>query len=153
MSEIANSCLYMSHETFTPPKGNGARTEIESLKLVFGEEASKIIIANTKGLTAHPMGVSFEDVAVVKALQRGKIPPVANLQSPEFENVRFSKGEEYIVDYAIRFAAGFGSQLVFLLFKNLKFKDHFTSDYEKWLHTLGEGKLESMGKTLIYRRN
>ncbi|MHA2502138.1 MAG: beta-ketoacyl synthase N-terminal-like domain-containing protein [Candidatus Kariarchaeaceae archaeon] len=148
ISEIS-SCLYMSHETFTPPQGNGARTEIEALIEVFGQRISEITIGNTKGLTAHPMGVSIEDIATVKALQYGKLPPVANLETPEFD-LKFSRGEKETFQYAIRFAAGFGSQLVYLLLRNLHVKDRVTHRFSEWLSKNGlNSELEFQGKTLI----
>lgn len=149
VADIAQSCLYMSHETFTPPKGNAAKTEIEALSSVFEEHLNEIIISNTKGLTAHPMGVSFEDVATVKALELGKIPPVVNLENPEFENIRFSRGENQLVDYAIRFAAGFGSQLVYILLKNRKYPQRTTDKYLSWIEAINPMGTELMGKTLV----
>ena len=44
------------------------------------ESASEIVVANTKGFTGHPMGAGIEDGVVVKALQYGVVPPLANLQ-------------------------------------------------------------------------
>ena len=40
----------------------------------------RIVVANTKGFTGHPMGVGIEDVVAVKALETGIVPPVANFK-------------------------------------------------------------------------
>ena len=47
--------------------------------------ADQIVIANTKGLTGHPMGVGIEDVVAVKALETALVPPVPNVQHTDPE--------------------------------------------------------------------
>ena len=77
------------------------------------------MVLNTKGFTGHPMGVSFEDVTAVEALFRGVVPPIANLkqQDPHLgSDLRLSPGGPYQAKYALRFAAGFGSQVSFALY-------------------------------------
>jgi 3-oxoacyl-(acyl-carrier-protein) synthase len=76
------------------------------------------MITNTKGFTGHPMGVSFEDVAAIQGLRVGKIPPVANFKQHDpnlnqGQPLRLSSGGIFVHRYALRFAAGFGSQLAF----------------------------------------
>ena len=68
--------MFMSHETYTPAKGGSAAAEIESLRRAFGENASKVVVTNTKGFTGHPMGAGIEDAIVLKALQYGRVPPI-----------------------------------------------------------------------------
>ena len=55
--------VFVSHETYTPARGGSAAAEIHALRQVFGDDADRIVIANTKGFTGHPMGVGLEDVA------------------------------------------------------------------------------------------
>jgi 3-oxoacyl-(acyl-carrier-protein) synthase len=148
--QISNSCVYYSHETYTPPRGNAARAEIEALKNSFGKGAQNIIITNTKGMTAHPMGVGIEDVLLVRSLEQGKIPPVMNLETPEFSEMRYSKGESIECEYGLRFAAGFGSQFVYLLFRNLHEQAKYSDQYEEWLQEIGTGKTRGyLGKTFV----
>src|SRR5690606_11316287 len=59
--------------------------EIAALRRAFGEASSRVSIANTKGYTGHPMGAGIEDTVVVKCLQYGIVPPVANLAEPDEE--------------------------------------------------------------------
>ena len=71
------------------------------------------MIANTKGFTGHAMGVGIEDVVAVKALETGIVPPVANFREPDPElgPLNLSQGRRLPGRYALRLAAGFGSQI------------------------------------------
>ena len=75
-------------------------------------------ILNTKGFTGHPMGVSFEDVAAVEVLLRQVVPPVPNYKQRDdyLGDIKISTGGAYACRYALRFAAGFGSQVAFALY-------------------------------------
>ena len=89
------------------------------MRKVFGVDLSNLLIVNTKGLTGHPMGVSFEDVVAAEVLCTGKVPPVANLKEPDpylGSDLKYSKGGNYNCKYALRFAAGFGSQIAIALY-------------------------------------
>ncbi|OQR91993.1 hydroxymethylglutaryl-CoA synthase, partial [Thraustotheca clavata] len=123
---IAAQGVYYSHETGThaTPSKSCAFSEIYALRSAFGEAGLKsLVIANTKGYMGHPMGVSFEDVVAVEGLKRGMIPPVVNFRFHD-ENLsstplRLSQGGAYPdVKYALRFAAGFGSQVAFTLYSS-----------------------------------
>eukprot|EP00301_Raphidiophrys_heterophryoidea_P016026 c2513_g1_i2.p1 GENE.c2513_g1_i2~~c2513_g1_i2.p1 ORF type:complete len:749 (-),score=219.71 c2513_g1_i2:226-2472(-) len=118
--DIATHGIYLSHETMTnaSPEAACATNEIQALRECFGEDMEKMVIVNTKAMTGHPMGVSFEDVVAAEALRSQRVPPVVNLECPEpiLGNLRFSKGGHCEAKYALRFAAGFGSQVVFVLF-------------------------------------
>ena len=110
---IAPELVFVSHETYTPARGGSAAAEVESLRAVFGAAADKIVVANTKGFTGHPMGVGIEDVVAVKALETGIVPPVPNFKEvdPDLGMLNLSKGGIYPIRYALRLAAGFGSQI------------------------------------------
>ncbi len=114
---IAPATVFVSHETYTPARGGSASAEIFALRRVFGADADRLVIANTKGFTGHPMAVGLEDVVAVKSLETGIVPPVANHREtdPELGPLNLSKGGSYPVDYALRLAAGFGSQISMLL--------------------------------------
>ena len=118
-SEMASELLFVSHETYTPARGGSAAAEIHALREVFGDDAERIVIANTKGFTGHPMGVGIEDVLAVKALETGVVPPVPNFRDPDPElgMLNLSHGGAYPVRYALRLAAGFGSQISMLLLR------------------------------------
>ncbi len=137
-TELAERAFFMSHETYTPARGGSSAAEIDAIKHAFADDADKVLIANTKGYTGHPMGASLEDVVAIKALQRRDIPAIANLTDidPAFAGLRFSRGEKAPVDYAIHFAAGFGSQVTMAVFKRRAEHEERLADaaiYEAWL--------------------
>ena len=109
----------MSHETYTPARGGSASAEINALRRVFGPAADSIVIANTKGFTGHAMGAGIEEVVAVKALETGIVPPVPNFREidPELGSLNLSRGGAYPVTYALRLAAGFGSQIAMTLLR------------------------------------
>jgi acyl transferase domain-containing protein/acyl carrier protein len=116
---IAPETVFVSHETYTPARGGSAAAEIYALKQVFGSGADQIVIANTKGVTGHPMGVGVEDIVAIKALETGLVPPVPNFREidPELGQLNLSRGGSYPVRYALRLAAGFGSQISLMLLR------------------------------------
>jgi acyl transferase domain-containing protein len=112
-AELAPETVFVSHETYTPARGGSASAEVHALRRVFGSAADRIVMANTKGFTGHPMGVGIEDVVAVRSLETGLVPPVANFKEvdPELGILNLSRGGSYPVRYALRLAAGFGSQI------------------------------------------
>jgi malonyl CoA-acyl carrier protein transacylase len=153
--EIADSCMFMSHETYTPARGGSASAEINSIRETFGSKADQIIVANTKGFTGHPMGAGIEDAIAIKAIEYGIIPPIANFKEPDesLGNLRLSRGERKDVDFAFRIAAGFGSQLAFALYKKAFSGQRKTGAYNQWLMSIGgsESDLIMVGKSLRLR--
>ena len=115
--EIADKMVFISHETYTPARGGSAAAEINALRGAFGADAGKIVIANTKGFTGHAMGAGIEDVVAIKALETGIVPPVPNYKEPDPDLgvLNLSTGGQYPIQYALRLAAGFGSQVAMTL--------------------------------------
>ncbi len=111
--EIAPQTVFLSHETYTPARGGSAQAEVDALRHVFSADADRVVVANTKGFTGHPMAVGIEDVVAVKSLETGLVPPVANIKErdPDFGVLNLSRGGAYPVRYALRLGAGFGSQI------------------------------------------
>ena len=116
---IAGQTMFMSHETYTPARGGSASAEISALRQTFGPDADSIVIANTKGFTGHAMAAGIEEVVAVKALETGIVPPVPNFHEvdPELGQLNLSRGGAYPVTYALRLAAGFGSQISMALLR------------------------------------
>ena len=116
--QIAPETVFFSHETYTPARGGSAQSEVRALRDTFGPSANKLIIANTKGFTGHPMGVGIEDASMYYGLLTGRIPPIANYREkyPELGELNLSTGGEYPeLKYGLRFGAGFGSQIALSL--------------------------------------
>ena len=135
---MAPKTVFVSHETYTPARGGSAAAEITALRQVFGSAADRVIVANTKGFTGHPMGVGIEDVIGVKILEHQIVPPVPNLKEPDPDlgSITLSKGGHYDVDYAIHLAAGFGSQIALTLTRRIPGGLDRVDDrplYERWL--------------------
>ena len=106
-----------------------------------GDAASDIVIANTKGFTGHPMGVGIEDALAVKVLESRVVPPIPNFREvdPELGTLNLSRGGSYPVDYALRFSAGFGSQLAITLYRRVAGKHERLVDasrYKDWLRVM-----------------
>ncbi len=156
---LADQMLYMSHETYTPARGGCSESEAVSLRHVFGDDFRKIEISNTKGMTGHTMGASIEDFAAAKSLQYSKIPPVVNHKviDPVLEGLKLSKGGDHKCTYALRMAAGFGSQGNYLLLKKIADKDTRISNqeiYKKWLSSISgisEPEITYRGRTLVVK--
>jgi len=123
--QIAPRMVFVSHETYTPARGGSAAAEIHALRRVFGDAADQIVIANTKGFTGHAMATGIEEVVAVKALETGCVPPVPNFKEvdPELGSLNLSRGGAYPIEYALRLAAGFGSQISMTLLRWVKSKD------------------------------
>ncbi|MEQ1508331.1 MAG: beta-ketoacyl synthase N-terminal-like domain-containing protein, partial [Myxococcota bacterium] len=137
-AEMARQSFFMSHETYTPARGGSAAAEIEALRRAFGPAAREIVVTNTKGFTGHPMGAGIEDGVVLKGLQYGMVPPVANLAEPDEQlgDLTLSRGERRPFRYAIRLAAGFGSQLAITIHRAVARGDERVSDVDtriRWL--------------------
>jgi 3-oxoacyl-(acyl-carrier-protein) synthase/NAD(P)-dependent dehydrogenase (short-subunit alcohol dehydrogenase family) len=135
---IAPQTVFVSHETYTPARGGSAAAEVKALRYTFGDAASEIVMANTKGFTGHPMGVGIEDVIALKILEHGIVPPVPNFKEvdPELGPLTLSRGGRYPVQYAVHLAAGFGSQIAMTLTRRIPGAlDRVDSQphYQRWL--------------------
>ncbi|MCA1812129.1 MAG: acyltransferase domain-containing protein, partial [Halobacteriales archaeon] len=135
---IATKTVFMSHETYTPARGGSASAEVHALRATFGEHANQVVVANTKGFTGHPQGAGVEDAIVLRCLQRGRLPPIANYKEPDPElgALNLSKGGAYDLRYALRLAAGFGSQVAMTLTELVAREDERVADagrHAQWL--------------------
>ncbi|MGC8658686.1 MAG: SDR family NAD(P)-dependent oxidoreductase [Desulfomonilaceae bacterium] len=129
--ELARKMFFMSHETYSPKRGGSSSAEIKALRSTFGESARTIPIANTKGYTGHTMGVGVEDVVALRCLQKQILPPIPNLRvpDPEFQDMNLSSGGSCEAEYALRLAAGFGSQIVMSLYKIISHEENRVVDF------------------------
>ena len=157
-NQIAAETMFVSHETYTPARGGSAAAEIHALRGVFGDNANRVIIANTKGFTGHTMGVGIEDVVAVKALEFGIVPPIANIQDgfepdPELGDLNLSHGGKYPVQFSLRLGAGFGSQIAMTLLRKIPGQGERVdrAPYNRWLSSVSgyeDSELEVTKRTL-----
>ncbi len=156
--DMAAKTVFVSHETYTPARGGSASAEIHALRSCFGDKANQIVIANTKGFTGHTMGVGVEDVVAVKALETGKVPPIAHIgegfePDPELGDLNLSKGGEYDPEFSLRLGAGFGSQIAMTLVHKVPGqRDRVDQEkYNSWLSNVtgyGHPEQEVIKRTL-----
>ena len=141
--EYANKLLFMSHETYTPARGGSADAEVQALESTFSEYLNDICISNTKGFTGHTLGAAIEDVVLIKALQKRKAPPIANLQKipKHFSKLNFSNKKEIDSEYGMHLAAGFGSHFAFLFVKRIQ-ENSFDNNpvYQAWLQKISKAQ-------------
>ncbi|HEX9189930.1 MAG TPA: beta-ketoacyl synthase N-terminal-like domain-containing protein, partial [Vicinamibacteria bacterium] len=151
---MAPKTVFVSHETYTPARGGSAAAEIMALRQVFGPAADRVIVANTKGFTGHPMGVGIEDVIGVKILEHQVVPPVPNLKEPDPDlgNLTLSKGGRYDVEYAIHLAAGFGSQIALTLTRKVPGPIDRVDDPARYQAWLSDTSGQDAAKTEVVKR-
>ena len=154
--DIAEKTIFVSHETYTPARGGSASAEIQALHRSFSKNLDKLYIANTKGFTGHAMGSGIEDVIALRSLEVQKVPPIANFQQPDPELGDLSistKTRSASLQYALRLAAGFGSQIAFILYERYPFVSHDRRNkqqYDSWLKGVGGSinDLTTVGRSL-----
>ena len=139
-ADLVDDMTFMSHEPYTPPRGGSASAEVASLRSVFGEGASRILITNGKGYTGHPMGVGLEDAIVIRGLAAGRLPPIANFRDvdPSLGELNLCMGGQHDVRYALRHGAGFGSQIALTFLRRIADSDtaRFTPGrIDSWVKT------------------
>jgi acyl transferase domain-containing protein/NAD(P)H-dependent flavin oxidoreductase YrpB (nitropropane dioxygenase family)/acyl carrier protein/NAD(P)-dependent dehydrogenase (short-subunit alcohol dehydrogenase family) len=137
--DYANKLLFMSHETYTPARGGSADAEVTALETTFSEYLPRIVISNTKGFTGHTLGAAIEDVVLIKALQKRKAPPIANLKKipSHFRKLNFSGQEKIDSEYGLHLSAGFGSHFAFVFVKRVEenpVKGNLV--YHRWLRNI-----------------
>lgn len=108
-----------AHGTATEPND---RIETLAVKAVFGEDASKLAISSTKGVTGHLLGAAggVEAILCAKALSQGVIPPTAGYRVPDencdLDYVTEGKRESQIRS-ALSNSLGFGGHNATLAFR------------------------------------
>ncbi|RJU81478.1 MAG: acyltransferase domain-containing protein [Candidatus Poseidoniales archaeon] len=142
---IAPQTVFFSHETYTPARGGSAQSEVKALRQTFGSSTDKIVIANTKGFTGHPMGVGIEDASMFYGLMTGRIPPIANHKEVDEElgNLNLSEGGDYPdLKYGMRFGAGFGSQIALSFVRKCEFEGERIdgSVFMQWIRELAKSE-------------
>ncbi|MCU0489446.1 MAG: acyltransferase domain-containing protein [Anaerolineales bacterium] len=147
--QLARQTVYLSHETYTPPRGGCSQTEAYALKRTFGDRVSQIIVGNTKGMTGHTMGASLEDAVAAKSLQFGKCPPVVNFSQPDpqLAGLQLWKGGSHDRRFALKMSAGFGAQGHFALLQKICTGEERIVDparYRAWLQHISDDPAASV---------
>ena len=151
------SLLFMSHESYTPGQGGPATAEVQALKRVFPDHYKNISITNIKGFTGSTLGAAAEDAVMVKALQKGKAPALANLKEipDEFNEIKFCDGKDAVYEYGVHLAAGFGSYFSFLFIKRIVENSvNNNPKYIDWLKSISsqeDPEIAILNNTLIIK--
>jgi len=156
-NSIAPHTFFMSHETYTPARGGSAQAEVKALRDTFGESTNSLVITNTKGFTGHPMGVGIEDAVLIYALATGRAPPIANHRNVDSElgDLNLSKGGDFSgMEYGLRFAAGFGSQMAVTMWKRCeivgeRIDGHRLMDWNRQLASRDDLELRILDNKLV----
>ncbi|MBX3049416.1 MAG: beta-ketoacyl-ACP synthase II [Anaerolineales bacterium] len=88
-------------------------SETRAIKSVFGEQAYKLAVSSTKGVTGHMMGATgaLETIFCVQTIRNGLIAPTINYLEPDPDcdlDYVPNKARETKVDVALTNAFGFG---------------------------------------------
>ena len=98
--------------------------ETLSVKKVFGDKASELLMSSTKSMTGHLLGAAggIEAAACCKAIQTGKIPPTINYEKPDPDcdlNCVPNKAVEADVKVALSNNLGFGGHNTSIAFRRI----------------------------------
>lgn len=99
-----------AHATGTPL---GDAAEALAIRLAFGERANSLPVSGTKGLYGHALGASgaIEVAITALALDRGWLPPTANLEDPDPDcplGHVLANGRDMTINTAVTNSFGFG---------------------------------------------
>jgi 3-oxoacyl-[acyl-carrier-protein] synthase II len=108
-----------AHGTSTLPND---RTETQAVKRVFGEQASRVMLASTKSMTGHLLGAAgaMEAAVCVLVIERGVVPPTINYENPDPEcdlDCVPNRAREVHVTAALSNSMGFGGHNASLAFR------------------------------------
>jgi 3-oxoacyl-(acyl-carrier-protein) synthase len=101
-----------AHGTATP--ANDA-AEARAIRAALGEAAGGVSVSSTKGAHGHLLGAaaSVELVLVALAIERGLVPPTANLTDPDPQvalDCTPLRPRKRTIQHALKISSGFGGQ-------------------------------------------
>jgi 3-oxoacyl-[acyl-carrier-protein] synthase II len=109
-----------AHATSTP---EGDRTELESLRTIFGDHAANVAVTANKSMLGHTLGAAgaIEAIATILAMRTGCIPPTINLDDPDEAaaglDLTPGSAQRRDVPAAMSNSFGFGGQNTALVFR------------------------------------
>jgi len=109
-----------AHATSTP---EGDRAELQAIRTIFGDHASKVAVTANKSMVGHTLGAAgaIEAIATIMALRTGRIPPTINLSDPDDESDELDLTPNLASAHDLRAAIsnsfGFGGQNTALVFR------------------------------------
>jgi 3-oxoacyl-[acyl-carrier-protein] synthase II len=109
-----------AHATSTP---EGDRAELQSLKTIFGERASKVPVTANKSMIGHTLGAAgaIEAVVTILTIRESCVPPTINLDDPDDAasglDLTPNTARSHDVRTAMSNSFGFGGQNTALIFR------------------------------------
>ena len=109
-----------AHATSTP---EGDKSELQAIKTIFGEHASRISITANKSMIGHTLGAAgaVEAIVTIQTMREGCVPPTINLHDvdPEGEGLDLTPNvaRSHDVPLALSNSFGFGGQNTALIFR------------------------------------
>ena len=75
-----------AHATSTP---EGDKAELQAIKTIFGEGASRVSVTANKSMLGHTLGAAgaIEAIVTIQSILTGCVPPTINLDDPDPESV------------------------------------------------------------------
>ena len=108
-----------AHATSTP---EGDKAELQAIRTIFGEDATRISITANKSLMGHTLGAAgaIEAVMTVQTIREGCVPPTINLVDPDPASVGLDLTPLTSTVHPVRIGLsnsfGFGGQNTALIF-------------------------------------
>ena len=112
-----------AHATSTP---EGDKAEIQAIKTIFGDHASKVSVTANKSMLGHTLGAAgaIEAIVTILTIREGCVPPTLNLDDPDDEaaglNLVAGAAARQEVHAAISNSFGFGGQNTALVFRRFE---------------------------------
>jgi 3-oxoacyl-(acyl-carrier-protein) synthase len=99
--------------------------EARALRSVLGSAASRVSVTSTKGTHGHLLGAAtaVELALTVLAIERGEVPPTANLTDPDPEiglDCTPLVARQRKIRYTLKIASGFGGHVLAVVLGNVK---------------------------------
>jgi 3-oxoacyl-[acyl-carrier-protein] synthase II len=109
-----------AHATSTP---EGDKAELQAIRTIFGDHASKVAITANKSMLGHSLGAAgaIEAITTILSIRDGCIPPTINLDDPDPEaaglDLTPNTATRRVVNLALSNSFGFGGQNTALVFR------------------------------------
>jgi 3-oxoacyl-[acyl-carrier-protein] synthase II len=109
-----------AHATSTP---EGDKAELQAIRAIFGDHASKVAITANKSMLGHSLGAAgaIEAITTILSIREGCIPPTINLVDPDPEaaglDLTPNTATRREVSLALSNSFGFGGQNTALVFR------------------------------------
>jgi len=109
-----------AHATST---GEGDPAELEAIKTIFGDHASKVVVTANKSMIGHTLGAAgaIEAIATIQSIRTDCVPPTLNLVDPDPRaaglDIVTGSARSVAIEVALSNSFGFGGQNSALVFK------------------------------------